>query len=738
MATLEMTEPIDLAQTKQRQPGSRKRRWLVLGGLGAIIMLAAFLRFYELGAYGVGNTYYAATVKSMLTSWKNFFFASFEPGGSVTVDKPPLGLWVQAVSAFFLGVNGFALALPQAMAGVLSIPLLYYLVKRQFGKWAGLIAALALAILPAAIATERNNTMDGLLVFVLLLAAWAFIESVRLGRFRYLLLGAFIVGLGFNIKMLQALMPLPAFYALYFFGAPHKWWKRIAHLAAASALLVVVSLAWAVVVDLTPAEERPYVGSSETNSMLELILGHNGIRRLTSNAIVGSDGPAGGASPADGPRIPPPQGDGFDGPFARGAPDGGYPRQFPDNPASPPLGPPPDGIQDGNRPLFPGDDYPAQRYLPPAQPGDQGPGRAGPGDGAPTTRFSSEVGRAGALRMFSEPLVDEASWLLPIALLGLPILLAVLGVRWPLNEKQLGIVLWAGWLIPALLYFSFTTGLFHAYYVVMLGPPMAALVGAAAWALHKINRERPWRGWILIGLLTAATILVQALAVISYPDYAGPIILTSILLWLAGFALLSLQKRNRTRKAAYALLTAAVAVAPMIWSFATTLNPNASMGLPNAGPYVEDASRRMNTAELSETQQAMLDYLLANTNPDGYLVATASSHTASPLILATGRPVLTFGGFTGRDNVISVEQLAEMVAAGEIRFVISDGSLQQQKPEIASWVQRNCTIVSLPGMPTSTLQPGQGRTPRDPGQTGMLLDCGSSWVLQEASDGHAQ
>ena len=134
----------------------------------------------------------------------------------------------------------------------------------------------------------------------------------------------------------------------------------------------------------------------------------------------------------------------------------------------------------------------------------------------------------------------------------------------------------------------------------------------------------------------------------------------------------------------------------------------------------------------------MLDYLLANTNPDGYLVATASSHTASPLILATGRPVLTFGGFTGRDDVISVEQLAEMVAAGEIRFVISDGSLQQQKPEIASWVQRNCTIVSLPGMPTSTLQPGQGRTPRDPGQTGMLLDCGSSWVLQEASDGHAQ
>jgi 4-amino-4-deoxy-L-arabinose transferase-like glycosyltransferase len=735
MTTVEIAEPIDEPQTKQRQPDSRKRHWLVLAALGAIILLAAFLRFYELGAYGVGNTYYGATVKSMLTSWKNFVFASFEPGGSVTVDKPPLGLWVQAVSAFFLGVNGFALALPQALAGVLSVPLLYYLVKRQFGEWAGLIASLALAIMPAAIATERNNTMDGLLVFVLLLAAWAFIESVRRGRLRCLLLGAFIVGLGFNIKMLQALMPLPAFYALYFFGAPHKWWKRIAHLAAASALLVVVSLSWAVVVDLTPAEERPYVGSSETNSMLELILGHNGIRRLTSSAIVGSDGPPGGASPSDGPRIPPPQGDGFDGAFPRGAPDGGYPGQFPDNPASPPLGPPPDGLQDGNRPLVPGDGYPAQRFPRPAQPGDQGPGSARPGDGAPTSRFSSEVGHAGALRMFTEPLFDEASWLLPIALLGLPILLALLGVRWPLNEKQLGIVLWAGWLLPALLYFSFTTGLFHAYYVVMLGPPMAALVGATAWALHKIIRERPWMGWILTGLLTATTILVQALAVINYPGYAGPIILASSLLWLTGFVLLLLQKWSRTREAAYALLTSAMAVAPLIWSFATTLNPNASMGLPNAGPFIEGASRRINTAEISEKQQEMLDYLLANTDPDGYLVATTSSHVASPLILATGRPVLTFGGFTGRDNVISVEQLAEMVAAGEIRFVISDGSLQQQKPEIASWVQRNCSIVPLPEI---TLQPGEGRTPQGPDQASMLYDCGSSWVLQETSDGHAQ
>jgi 4-amino-4-deoxy-L-arabinose transferase-like glycosyltransferase len=129
--------------------------------LSVIVLVGAFLRFYQLGAYSIGNTYYAATVKSMLVSWHNFFFASFEPGGSVSVDKPPLGFWLQAVSAYFLGVNGFALALPQALAGTLAIPVLYHLVRKNFDTFAALIAALVLALMPVAIATERNNTIDG-------------------------------------------------------------------------------------------------------------------------------------------------------------------------------------------------------------------------------------------------------------------------------------------------------------------------------------------------------------------------------------------------------------------------------------------------------------------------------------------------------------------------------------------------------------------------------------------------
>jgi len=185
----------------------------------AIMAVSFGLHMYNIQSIGDANAYYTGAVKSMLQSWSNFFFVAAEPGGSVTVDKPPLGLWIEAIFAYFLGVSGFSVSLPNILAGVFGIPVLYQLVKKYMGWLAGLIAALVMAFTPVYVATNRNNTMDGLLVFFLLLAAWAFIKGTESGKLRWVLLGAFIVGLGFNIKMLQAFLPLPAFYALYFLGS---------------------------------------------------------------------------------------------------------------------------------------------------------------------------------------------------------------------------------------------------------------------------------------------------------------------------------------------------------------------------------------------------------------------------------------------------------------------------------------------------------------------------------------
>src|SRR4051812_1876366 len=247
--------------------------------LAAVLILSAFLNLFRLTSEGYGNAYYAAAVKNMLTSWHNFFFVSFD-AGFVSVDKPPLGLWIQAASAKLFGFNSLSLLLPQALAGVLSVALLYYLVRRAFGPVAGLVAALVLAVTPVAVGVERTNNADGLLVLTVLVAAWAVIRATETGRLRWLLVGAVVVGLGFNIKMLEAYLVLPALYLLYLLASPVSWWRRFVHLGIATAVLLGVSLSWAVVVDLTPADQRPYVGSSSNNSALDLAFGYNGATRL--------------------------------------------------------------------------------------------------------------------------------------------------------------------------------------------------------------------------------------------------------------------------------------------------------------------------------------------------------------------------------------------------------------------------------------------------------------------------
>ena len=186
--------------------------------LAAILLLSAFFNLYGLTSEGHPNSYYSAAVKNMLTSPYNFFFVSFD-AGFVSVDKPPLGLWIQAASAWLLGFNALTLVLPQAIAGVLSVAVLYHLVRRTFGPIVGLLSALALAVTLIIIVTSRSNTMDMIVVLFVVLAAWAFIVAAERGSLSLLLLGVALVGLGFNTKTLQAYLVLPAFYLLYLLAA---------------------------------------------------------------------------------------------------------------------------------------------------------------------------------------------------------------------------------------------------------------------------------------------------------------------------------------------------------------------------------------------------------------------------------------------------------------------------------------------------------------------------------------
>lgn len=668
---------------------SRVRTLLITLSLALILFLAAFLRFYKLGTGHIGNIYYAATVKSMLTSWHNFFFASFEPGGSVTVDKPPLGFWVQAVFAYFLGVNGFALALPNALAGVLSVGVLYLLVWRQFGTAAALIAALALAITPVTVSTERNNTIDGMLVFVLLLAAWAFVEATRQGKVRFLIFGAILVGLGFNIKMLQAYMPLPAFYGLYLLAARHPWWKRLLHLAIATVVLLLISLSWAVIVDLTPAENRPYIGSSKDNTVMELILGHNGLSRLISMrrlARLPDHQPMPNLPPGNPPGVPP-------------ASPSKTAHDTPQKPAPPPLPPMP--------PAAP----------PPPQPGDAAPG-VPPQSGVP---FSNEVGEPGWDRLFTLPLAGEASWLLPFALLGLPLILLQSSWHPPLNIRCQGVLLWGGWLLPEIAYFSFTTGIMHAYYLIMLGPPLAALVGMTVWALWDMKLKRPRLSGVLMVLLSGITLAFQHTVFKEAQVRLSLLSGVSLVMALGGLNLVWWKKPAWLSKAGVILVSLSLFVAPFYWSLETSTNAFPDVMLPRAGPLSRGPDRPLASGLLSPLEEQVVEFLLQNTVEGTYLVATLRANEAAPYILATDRPVLALGGFGGGDDVIDVAALAQMVAEGKLRFFLVGDDLVRQKPEIARWVHTNCQRAEW----TTILRKRGGQSPSNPRPQPlpMMYDC---------------
>ena len=197
------------------------------------------------------------------------------------------------LSAQLFGFSGVSILLPSAAAGVLSVLLLYHLVARSFGSGAGLLAAAAMAVMPVAVADNRSINIDSILVLFLLLAAWAVSIAAERGSLRLLLVGAVLVGLGFNVKMLEAYLAVPALGVVYLLGAPRRVWTRIWHLLAAAAVLLIMSLSWAITVDQTPASQRPWVDSTTTNSELDLAIHYNGLQRLLGRS--GSGGPGGGS-----------------------------------------------------------------------------------------------------------------------------------------------------------------------------------------------------------------------------------------------------------------------------------------------------------------------------------------------------------------------------------------------------------------------------------------------------------
>jgi 4-amino-4-deoxy-L-arabinose transferase-like glycosyltransferase len=300
MTTLQTSPTGQLDSDWSPIPDQSARKWPVSAvrsvhgrerlSFGGLLVATSMLYLVGLSKSGWANQFYAAAVQSGSKSWKSMLFGSLDAGSFITVDKPPAALWVMDVSARIFGVNSWSILVPQALEGVAAVAILYLAVKRVSTPTAGLLAGAALATTPVAALMFRFDNPDALLVLLMTAAAYGTVRAIEKASLRWLILVGTLLGFAFLTKMLQGLLVVPAFGAAYLVAAPTGIGARIRHVLAAFFAMIVAAGWWIALVELWPSASRPYIGGTNTNSILELTFGYNGIGRLTGSSNNGSVG----------------------------------------------------------------------------------------------------------------------------------------------------------------------------------------------------------------------------------------------------------------------------------------------------------------------------------------------------------------------------------------------------------------------------------------------------------------
>ncbi len=606
------TEPGGHALSQRSLPpslswrGMLKPVWLRRLALVAIAALAGLSYAWSMGQ-GTLEYYYGAAVRSMSMSWHDFIFGAFDPAGTVTLDKLPGAFWLQALSVRAFGFHPWAIVLPQVIEGILTVLVLYRAVSRLAGPTAGLIAALILAASPAAVALDRGNISDSLMILLLVLAADAVSAAIArssmdladeypdladeddgltdedawrtYGTTGRLVLAGLWVGLAFQAKMIEAWMVLPAFGLAYLVCGPGPTVRRVVQLMIAGVVVAVVSLSWMTAVSLVPAADRPYFDGSHDNSIFTQVFVYNGFGRF-------------------------------------------------------------------------GDQTPLQVAAAELNPGSV---LAVP---APTPG-----------RLLHGALGRDTGWLLPAAaVIGLWGLAS--RRRQPRGDPlRACFIVWGGWLVTLFVVFSAITTL-NTYYTAALAPPTAALIGAGVAAAWSRDRAAVGRR-IGLALVVAGTAAYAVWLVPSsgfyVPGWLVPAII-AVAVAAVGVIVWSLRARRDTWFAgALAAGLIAMALAPAVASASLV----ASDGGAFANPFerVKTAEVLAQVAQVvAEGQQIVLTFRdQANGAP--IVLAAQTASLPSIVIYVSGLEALPIGGFDGTTPVPTLSQLKADVSAGRFHLV---------------------------------------------------------------------
>ena len=627
MSTFSSAEPRPLSNPLARLRVKRVPAPELLG----LLALAAVLNLWSLSRNGWANDYYAAAVRSMSSSWHNFFYGSFDASGIMTVDKPPLALWVQALSARIFGYHSLSVLVPQALMGIASVALVYDLTRRVFGRPAGFVAGLVLALTPITVAISRHNNPDALLVLCCVGALWALVRAFEDGRTRWIVLSGLLVGLGFEAKMGVALMVVPGIAAAWFFFAPHGRGRAFKQLLAGGAAMAVAGLAWPVAMWLTPAADRPWISGTADNSIWSLIWGYNGLGRL--------DGQMGG------------------------------------------------------------------------------PGGAAGGPGGNAGPFG---GSAGPFRLLNEALGGQAGWLLGFAIVSIGAVAFASRMK-RTDRRAAWLVAVGGAFAVTAVAFSFAKGIFHPYYVSLLAPFSAALVGAGVGL--TLQGARGARVFAPLAVIAGAATEIAVLdATPGQLQWLKPIL---VLVAVTAAAVLVNPGTARWRSAAIATALAMLMLAPAAWSVQTlghatsgtfpaggpetaSFGGPGGAGGPGGGRFAMQAPGASGNGGFAMpappggfgatpgstggafpggatgggfargggafggNSAAVTAGVAYAKSHGGGAVAVSSQTGASASIIQSGADVVAIGGFSGRESQVSIKWFAQQVAAGKIRWVVAD------------------------------------------------------------------
>lgn len=631
--------------------------------LAGVLALAAVLYIWNLTVSGYANTYYSAAALSASQSWSAWFFGSFDAANFITVDKPPLSTMVMGLSVRLFGLSSLSILLPEALAGVATVGVLFVAVKRSFGPAAATIAAVVMALTPAAVLIFRFNNPDALLTLLLVASAWALLRSLENGSYRWMAFAASLIGLAFLTKYLQAYLVLPGYALVFGFSANTSLRRRLIGLAVALATVLVTSGWWVAIVQLLPAGSKPFIGGSTTGSPLDLIFGYDGLGR-----IFGASGPGGAGGGAGG--------GGFSG-------DVGLLRLFNDQMFGQIAWLIPLAIVCLIVGLF------RRRWAHRTDRALAGCLLWGSWFVVTAVVFSY---MSGIIHSYYAVALAPAI----AALVGAG-LVDLWGVRlriW-LGGIAVGIVcLGSAWFGATLL--DRTPG-----FVPGLGPVAIALAALALLVLV---------GMSLPALAEMAVVKKIALAAAGVGVFATLLAPAAYAIDTTGIAYGGGDPHPGPGT------TTTLAGAPgggvLPGGSLTGGGPGGSLagGPPTSGQQATGLPGDGGGLGGNSSDTALLNYLVANRGSATWIVAADSAQEAGSIELATGLPVMAMGGFTGSDPAPTLAQLEGYVASGKLRFVLESGGTggglgggglgSDTSSARDSWVTSTCKLVSYGGSAT--------------------------------------